>query len=49
MWLRCNLAVRCREDPFIFLGTAFRQYNDLIPLNDRCFSPIISVLKTFDS
>ncbi len=47
MWLRCNLAVRCRQDPFVYLGTAFRDYPDLIPLNDKAFRPIVDLLRGF--
>lgn len=48
-WLRCNLAVRCAHDPFVLLGTAFREprAQNLIPIKDVQFIPIAKILATY--
>lgn len=47
MWLRCNIAIRCKTNPFVFLGNVFREHKLLIPLGGNQFRHITDVLATF--
>ena len=51
MWLRSMLAACCAHDPFVFLGTVFRDRKNrhLIPLDHRCFGCVSDVLSQYGS
>ncbi|MCV3209267.1 hypothetical protein OHD62_23670 [Mesorhizobium sp. YC-39] len=47
MWLRSNLAARCKTDPFVPLGIVFQDHKDLIPLKDKSFDRLANVLESY--
>ena len=50
LWLRASLSARWERDPFVFLGTVFRDTNcctQLIPLTDPSLTPVADVLEGY--
>ena len=46
-WLRSDLAIRCKQNPFIYLGTAFTEHPELIPLDHGSFDQIANFVRDF--